>query len=111
MTPEQLAFARSIDVERHPWWLQLAERLRDLEAKGRFRYSMSETDGGNMVYSLIHHGILRRHEYASGAWQCASTPFTRSWYLFLITRPKDTACPSSPSTPKPAASIPASTPS
>jgi len=101
MTPEQQAFTSSV-VESGAW-RALAWWLRERDSAGRGRFSQRDVplDAlGASAQRLVDLGLLRRHVYPSGAWQFATIPFTRSWFMAVITTPvataaasKEPACP------------------
>jgi len=97
MTDEQRAHAEGLDLYQSPRWLLLAQALRDLWESGRARFSQADAYHGRVnggeIMQLIRLGILRRHTYPSGAWQCVFTPHARAWFMYLLTRPKEAPCP------------------
>jgi len=71
-------------------WRALAWWLRERSHAGRDRFSPRDVPLealGASPERLVELGLLRRHLYPSGAWQFAITPWTRSWWMAVITTP------------------------
>lgn len=85
MTPEQWAWTRTIiDVGG---WRALAWWIRERAARGVDRFSHQDVPFdalGSDPHQLLVRGLMREHRYPSGAWQYAANPFTRSWYMAMI---------------------------
>lgn len=88
LTPDQWAWTRTIvDVGG---WRALAWWLRERASRGIDRFSQQDVplDAlGSDPRQLLVRGLMREHRYQSGAWQYAANPFTRSWYMAVITSP------------------------
>lgn len=68
----------------------IAQRLQAVHIAGRNRCSLRQL-GSTIVRPahlerLVELDVLRKHYYASGAWQYTFTPYTRPWFMAVLTK-------------------------
>jgi len=90
LLPEQRAF--TVACESDPAFRLLANRLLAIYERGKRRFSLYQTGPTGVAQShleqLVEQGLLLKHIYPSGAWQYGFSPFSRSWFMAVITASK-----------------------